>query len=320
MTEPISQTFYVQAMNVEVTADKAVISSTETVEFASDVKAQFDVSITEVQNLFKFQSDAIDNNDLNADDLKYKIDYVADVNLDASGIPVTILNTDFLTSAICYSSGTVGSDTVYENHTAAATNKTVADDYLRFLAFKLFNTAMGVDLFENETTVKESINSRAKEMFHNTLVALTDASSGAYLTKDECTDPSGAFYQEFSHNHPTYEIISQLLTNNPERFQTLNDYAVSNADVSGSTNSDPLPTFRAPLAVGDGIVLRLLIEADSSQNEIVNGTVDFVGGVAQTTGRIYAIKLNIVADDSLDTGGGGGGIGAGGGSGGVGGL
>lgn len=298
-TVPVYETFYVGAMNIEIQADKATIpSGNQTTEFSSDVKAELNVSLDLVQNLFKFQSDAIDINDLDAEDLKYKVDYVPNVLVDANGIPDIVLSEDFLSNTLCYSVGTVGTDTAYEN-TASATDKSIAADYIRSLAVSLFNVATGVDLFDNESEVKDSINYRARESLHNLLVALTEANSGSYLTKDESTDQLGTFYVAFGNNHPTYEIIAQMLANVPERFQTINDYAVA-----GDVNSSQ--TFCTPFAAGDAIVLKLLINASPDQGDIINGNVDFSGG------RIYAIKLNIISDDSLGgVGGGSGGVGGG---------
>lgn len=293
-TVPVYETFYVEAMNIEIQADKATIpSGNETVEFVSNVKAELNVSLNIVQNLFKFQSDAIDINDLDTEDLKYKVDYEPNVSTDINGIPNTVLSDDFLSNTLCYSLGTTGADTAYEN-TASATDKTLASDYIRSLAVSLFGTANAVDIFDNESVVKDSINYRARESLHNVLLALTNI---GFLTKVESTSESGVFYLAFGNYHPTYVIIDQILAHHPERFQTLNEYAVA-----GDGNSPQ--TFRTPFLAGDAIVLKLLINAADGQSDIVDGNVNFSGE------RIYAIKFNIVSDNSLEASGGvGGGVG-----------
>ena len=298
--EPVSQTFYVQALNIELTADKALISGDVTGPFESDVNAQVDVPLSVVQDLFKFQSDAIDINDVDIEDLKYKVDYTPDTTLDDNDIPLTVLAPGFLTNTLCYEAGTASNDTVFADNTSTATKKSVADDYMRFLAFKLFRTAMGVDLFDNEIQVKESINTKARAALDIKLAELTNLNDGGYLTKDEST--TGEFEEV---NHPTYSIISQMIANTPERFQNLDEYAVGDADTSGDEEGAPLPTFRAPLMAGDSLVFRLLIKADPLQGGIVNddnGNINFEGGVAGSEGRVYAIKLNVVADGEGDGG------------------
>ena len=307
-----AQTFYVNTLNIQIDASKALLPdiSFSFLNFVSDVNATFDVSLNVVKNLFLYQSDAIDVNDLIDEDVKFKL------NFDSSGTTPDYKETwsteaskfdNFIQNTIC--NGSDVNDVVYVNNTANALKKTVADDYLRFLALRLFRTAMGVDLFSNEKDVKDNLNSAAKELFVNRMRALTELNDGGFLDASACEN---VIVGSTVGQHPTYSIFNQIMANSPERFYDMSDnlWNVGDANLSdASLNETELPIYMVPFRAGDQIMFELRILSHPDQADVVTTTnltgneVNFttVNAVTPANGdeiadntRYYKIMMTVV--------------------------
>ena len=124
-------------------------------ELAAAAPAALDVSASAVYNIklsdmlavFKFQSDSFDVNDTDASDIKY---YVFDAsNAWPTNLVLNPANADMSNNPIF----ATGGDIVLNK------NK-VKHDFVRYLALKLFNTAYGVDLFSNEDALLTDLVSK----------------------------------------------------------------------------------------------------------------------------------------------------------------
>ena len=268
--------FYVQALNSEITSLFADITPAQEGSFTADVVAVCNLPKSVAQNAFRFQTDAIDLENAAATDILYKVDYAQDTNM-VDGVPMTVLGTDWLASSECVA--TDNDDAVFLGGTVNAAKKQVAHDYVRFTAYKLFNTWLGVDLFNNEEELVTAINTRGRTSLDNTLTALAALNESAYCQ-------TGTTYNTFSH--PSESILSSIIQNAPERLAQLNNYLIS-GDQSGADPADPsAPIFKMPLEIGDTIQFKLTVKAAASQETVT--------GVSPIGDRYYRIKFAIVAD------------------------
>ncbi len=276
MSSP-SITFSVQALNVSVEAAKALLSGVTDQSFECDVVADLNLPLADAQDLFRFQSDAIDVTNAAEDDIKYKVNYTSSNTLDASGIPTEVVSADWLANTLC--SGTDNADQIYTDGTSGAAFKGVAFEYSRYLAHNLFNTHLGVDLFSNEEEVRTAMDRSARAALDTKMTELAALNSGEYCLPSEVIN---------GFNHPSYVILSKIILDAPDRLATLADYAVAGGDGTGADPADPAPVFKMPLAVGDKIQFKLTVTAESTQSDIVDSS-------ASIANRTYRIVMNVVA-------------------------
>jgi len=326
-----AQTFYVEGFNTIIDASLATIYDGSINQlFNADVDASFSVPLNVMKNLIRYSSDAYDINDLVNQDIRYKVCYDASnsqYSIDVSNN--TVLGTNF-TNVLCYKTEATPPDYVYTNNTASAYDRTVAADFIRFIAYRLFNTAMGVDLFVNESTVKNNLNTSSVNGFFNVLKSLDllrDSSNNAYLDASFCVnisgthipinanyplyDASGNPYNTSTLNfiHPAYSIIKQMIAKTPERFYDMSANKISGTETDLSDNSvEPNPPiYMAPFRSGDKLYFMLVIKAANGQNTIVQTTagptINFTTAATNVPGtgytliqnaRYYKILINIV--------------------------
>jgi hypothetical protein len=325
-----AQTFYVEGFNTIIDASLAIIYDGSINQlFNADVDASFSVPLNVIKNLIRYSSDAYDINDSVGEDIRYKVCYDASNSQYSEDVSNnTVLGTNF-TNVLCYQSTCSPQDYVFHNNTAGAYDRTVAADFIRFIAYRLFNTAMGVDLFVNESTVKNNLNTTAVHAFFNVLKSLDelrDSSNNAYLDASFCVnilgsnvlinagqplyDASGNPYNISNYNfiHPAYSIIKQMIAKTPERFYDMSANKISGTETDLSDNSvesNP-PIYMAPFRSGDKLYFMLAIKAASGQGSVVATTsgpainlttaatnVPGTGYVLIQNTRYYKILINI---------------------------
>ena len=282
--------FTIPALNVSVDALKATISGFGDTPLVCDVVAQVEMSVAEAKQMFLFQSDAIDINDVIGSDLRYRLEYTPSTQTNDDGVPDVVMSSGLIANAIC--NATDNNDHVYEVGTSGATNKAVPHDYLRFLAYKLFRTHLGVDLFDNETAVREALDVSARSALNQKLVDIAGLSSGSWLDASACAELA----QDASFNaiHPTYSIVQKMINSDPIRFSDMSANFVA-GDATGDENATPAPYFYAPFIAGDSLQFRLLVKAESTQNSVVNDNTINFEGTADAQGRTYRLKIVLTA-------------------------
>lgn len=228
--------------------------------------AVFYVSQTDMQNVFKFESDSFDINDLSASDIRY-FTYMSNW---PAGLVINPVN------AMLDKSGSANAIT-----SVGIPNKMlVKHDFIRYLALKLFNTPSGVDLFNNESELIAHLNDMGNASYQNDISGtlwkyatnastavdntnfILDASSNAKCTTDHLT----------SNDNICRELFNQILYANKSRF----------SDISLNT----LGVRSLPILSGDSISYRFTVFPKAGQNDIT--------GVAAFGGRSYRIKLIVV--------------------------
>ena len=230
--------------------------------------AVFYVSQADMQNVFKFQSDSFDINDLSSSDIRY-FTYMTNWPEALVINPVNaMLDKGDSQNAIT---------------SVGIPNKMlVKHDFIRYLALKLFNTPSGVDLFNNESELISHLNSMGNASYQNDISGtlwkyattastaidntnfIVDASSNDKCTTDHFT----------TNENICRELFNQILHSNKQRF----------SDISLNT----LGVRSLPILDGDSISYRFTVFPKAGQNTIT--------GVPAFGGRSYAIKLLVVTN------------------------
>jgi hypothetical protein len=235
-------------------------------ELAGEAAAALDVSCIAIYNVklsdmlavFKFQSDSFDVNDTDASDIKYYVDmgnWPANLKLN----PVhahTLTTTPILES---------GGDIAVEKNL-------VKHDFVRYLAEQLFNTPHGVDLFSNEDALLSDLVTKGATAYTTIKAALdavnmTSADHGASPSKYSTNYESSA--ANFSR-----ELLRQVAHHAAARF-----HGISNVSTIQSV----------PLAVNDTISFKVSISPYPAQHTLTSRPSAF-------DTRVYEIKLVLKED------------------------
>jgi len=237
-----------------------------------DATGVFYVNIQDMKNVFGYQTDGIDMNNLAENDVKYYVDmtkWPENLTLNPS-------------HAMMFDAQSTGgfdiSDTLIPN-----SKKLLKHDYIRYLANKLFNTTRAVDLMANELELNEnlagngslftSMNSR------NILDILNSISTNS--TDPYSQDANGKKYLTNSTLIPTNivrSIIEQINNMEPERFNNL----------SPNEANDLIRSV--PFMVGDRLNFTLKIKAATNQHELTK--------VQPISDRTYLITLVLANGDA----------------------
>ena len=219
--------------------------------------------------------------DVSANDILYRVYYNA---ADSSNAPLSSL----------FVSGAIVTATAPNTNPYNLNRRYLPQDYLRFLALRLFNTTKGVDLFANETQVLMSVDERCKVALNARLSALTGETPGA-IARDrsdfkvtmDVTSPDGpstiiAGTLDTTAN-PSKKILRQIMQNDAQRLDLTG--AAFGADASGNW-------YKMPFVAGDKLYFPITIQAPANQGSLV-GPRDVT-----IENRTYLMKC-IVTDSAL---------------------
>jgi uncharacterized protein YjbI with pentapeptide repeats len=225
----------------------------------TDATAVFYVRLTDMLDLFKYQADSFDINDVSSSDIKY---YVFHRNL-----PTELkLNPSHAMMNKTESSGMLGYGEGY------ADNKSlVKHDFTRYIALRLFNTIHGVDLFSNETDLQENLTYLG-ETVRNNIDTIFYGISTTSSSETMSYDVSGNKYLTNDNSGNTNlcrELMRQIAANDAARFY-------NNGENTAGIKS-------VPLRENDNILFKLTITSASGQNILT--------GVSEIPSRTYTIKL-----------------------------
>jgi hypothetical protein len=226
--------------------------------------AVYNVKLSDMQAVFKFQSDSFDVNDTDASDIKY---YVY-MNAWPASLKLNPVHAGALSSTPILATG--GSVTAEKN--------LVKHDFVRYLAEQLFNTPHGVDLFSNEDALLSDLVSKgvtAREAIDASLNAVNQdsAANGSSPHKYSTNALTGA--ANFSR-----ELMRQVANAAPSRFA-----GISNVSTVQSV----------PLEVDDTISFKVSISPAANQHDLTSRPTAF-------NTRVYQIKLVLKADgDATNT-------------------
>jgi uncharacterized protein YjbI with pentapeptide repeats len=226
---------------------------------ATDATAIFYVRLSDMNNIFMYQSDASDITNISADDIKYYVfhrKWPTELKLNPSHAMMNKTE----------SAGMLG-----DGEGFSGDKSLIKHDFIRHIALRLFNTIHGVDLFQNETELMENSVFLGETVRSNIDTILSgvsttsaiqgmayDASGNKYLTNDA----SG-------NTNVCREIIRHIAAVAPSRFY---------GNVPNNAGLKNIPFME-----NDVLQYKLVIQAAATQNVLTN--------VSEIPSRSYTIKL-----------------------------
>jgi hypothetical protein len=303
--------FFVKELSIEVTSEKALMhggADTNPEDVSGHAWGNLNVPVSWARNTFLYQADAIDVNDLNAEDIKFKmVNFTSSVNA-ITGDALKYRNPKNIIpgEALVY----YGAIPFYGNF-AANTNPNllkVNADYVRHVAKELFGFAV-TDLFVNEMIVRNSINVQSHLAFHTRIMELVQFSANNTILLNDV--PITDLNKAIKDNFPSKVIFKQMLDNVRARFNDIkgpnNEYLHLFANDGSSfelvgneiydstgTRVDPandqILWHKLPFMVNDMIFFRLRVNPATDQEKMT----DKATPVAV---RDYRIRLTLVADN-----------------------
>lgn len=249
-----------------------------------DAVAKCDIPVDMLSNMFVFQTDHFDVNDLNPEDVRFYVD--------ASQIPST-LN---LASAVVGNGAVISVDAL--NQPLSSSDMVIGKDYVKHLANILFNTPFGVDLFINETDLVNSVNSGLASIWAscaNDLLEVSTAGSHPSLEGSAaCKYLLANSQAEDDNNSSKYnicrELYRMLISRVPTRFTDLPSIQVSEAQHT-AVDPDAHNLYNLPLIVGDQILMRVVFKPCEDQSSFQGAAED---AIVREDKRAYIIVLNLV--------------------------
>ena len=234
-------------------------------ELAAEAPATLDVSasavynikLSDMRNVFKFQSDSFDVNNVDASDIKYYV-FSADPNW-PNNLVINPAHADMSNNPIFATSADI-----------VPNRNKVKHDFVRYLALKLFNTAYGVDLFSNEDALLGDLVSKGATAYDDIKSALNAVNTTAAGLP--ATDGSGNKYatNDLSGNtNFSRELLRQVAYAAPARF-------------AGTENVSTIQSV--PLEVDDTINFKVSISAAANQHNLT-------GVAGPFPIRVYQIRL-----------------------------
>ena len=274
----MSIAFSLPALNQSYTLDICGSLLTAAPDAMTDVSAvaTYHIKRSVMRSVFKFHSDSADVTDVSANDTRYYV-FMTNWPLDASLNPA---HAEMTSSPMLATGGDI-----------TANKNLVKHDFVRYMAYKLFNTVYGVDLFANETELLNDISSKGRTAKDNIRTALDNVCTTSAVTGDGAltTDASGNKYTTNAASTNTNvcrELIRQIGNSQPSRF----NYGVSDAsgvDLSGNT------FYReVPIEAGDSINFKLTVTPHATQHNLTGRTTAFES-------RVYKIRL--LVSDTVNT-------------------
>jgi hypothetical protein len=239
----------------------AILDASSISVITTDATAVFYVRLSDINNVFKYQSDSSDVTNVGADDIKYYVfhrNWPANLKLNPSH---AMMNKD----------ESVGMFGPNENY--ASDKSLLKHDFIRYIALRLFNTIHGVDLIHNESELQEN-SVYLGETVRNNIDAILSEISTTSSNQGMLYDASGNKYltNDASGNmNLCRELMRQIAASAPSRLYD------NVANQSGLRN--------VPFVENDTIQYRLIIEAAEGQNLLT--------GVSVIPSRSYTIKLVI---------------------------
>ena len=269
----MSIAFSLPALNQSYTLDICGSLLAAAPEAMTDISAvaTYHIKRTVLRSVFQFHSDSADVNDVDASDTKYYV-FMNNWPLDASLNPA---HASMTTTPMLPTAGDIMADKNLVKH-----------DFVRYMAYKLFNTVYGVDLFANENAVLNDISSKGRTAKDNIRTVLDNVSTTSTVVGGGAlaTDASGNKYTTNAASTNTNvcrELIRQIGSSAPSRF----NYGVS--DPSGVDLSSNVYR-QVPFLDGDSINFKLTITPDATQHNLTGRPTAFEA-------RVYKIRL-LVSD------------------------
>lgn len=273
----MSVDFVLSKLNTSVTMDvSGTFEAYTTPTLTYDATAIFYVKTSVMKTIFMYGTDDISVNDISSQDLRYYT-FMSNWPYDLSLNPANAMMDQSLSENAMSSTDSYGT-------TYPANQMLVKHDFVRYLAYKLFNTVFGVDLFTNEEALITDIGTicnsdQSGRPFYQILYYLNNVcTTNPYSNANLTADASGYYYMTNTvsgTDNICRELMLQLFNNAPTRFDS----------ISGNSYPQSLPFLD-----GDTINFELTINPAAGQ--------ELLTGVSSFGGRTYRIKIVFISDSS----------------------
>jgi len=205
------------------------------------------------------------------------------------------------------STSTVTAGTVQEkNSLGVPVNQHTKSDFIRYLAYLLFNTPYAAELFINEQELVVSAHDALDLAWEQCKAKLRYVATDASFNHNMKYDTSGNYHylddsllSDASGNGISNicgELYKQIVSNDPQRFNETNTLEVANENVNGLGGKQ----YYLPFILNDIITIRITLNAAPTQ-DLFNLTVaERPGAFKNGTGpelkpKVYLIKMKLVA-------------------------
>ena len=247
----------------------ATLDAGSTATIGTDVSAiaVYYIDVAAINQVFRYEADSWDVNDISSTDIKY-FSYMTNWPQSLQINPANAM----LDQA--------GQSTNPILNVGIPNKMLVKHDFLRYLALKLFNTAQGVDLFNNETPLINNLNSIGAQSFQDISSTMwandannTSKVDGSLYVRDLSSNNMATTNNYTANDNICRELFQQILYANAARFASIT------LDSNGQA--------AVPILVGDSISYKFTVFPAANQNSLT--------GVSAFGGRVYQIKLIVTA-------------------------
>jgi hypothetical protein len=229
--------------------------------------AVYYISQTDINKVFRFESDSWDMTDISSADIRY----FTYMNQWPTSLKINPANAMLDKNTAQGAMLQVG----------IANKMLVKHDFVRYLSKSLFNTAQGADLFNNEEALIGNLNDVGAQSFSDISATLWTYSTGNTSIADNINTvvdlSSNALCTTnnfIGQNNVARELFQQVLGNSPGRFNTVVQDGNGQAAI--------------PILDGDTISYKFTVAPAPGQHNLT--------GVSAFGPRVYQIKLLVVAD------------------------
>jgi len=272
--------FVLSHFNTDITMSTlaSIEAGSAAVPLDVDATAVLEISREAIRNVFTFQSDSFDVDNVNATDIHYFVNMKAWPSSPALSLNPALAMMNHSNSL----NGFLAADTAI-----LANKKLVKHDFLRYLAKKLFNTEYGVDLFNNETQLLKDLRTKGQTNWETNMLAKlnsldSDTGTAAALINDTYSGGKCTTDDFTGTDNICRELFRQILgANQLSRFRDLT--------IDATTRQQPVP-----IEVNDSISFKFTVNPAADQEKLT-------GLSAPIPSRSYRIRLNVVAGVANNT-------------------
>ena len=262
---------------------------------AYDAISEVDVSLAHFREIFAIQSDSNQLMDLSYNSVLDNVHFL--VYHDKINHFIPHIGSESLVVA-----GTVQE----KNSLGVPVNQHTKSDFIRYLAYLLFNTPYAAELFVNEQELVQSADRALELAWDECKAKLRYVATDASFNHNMEHDASGNYYylndsalSDASGNGISNicgELYKQIVSNDPQRFNETNTLEVANENVNGLGGKQ----YYLPFILNDIITIRITLNAAPTQDLFNLTVLERPGAFKNGTGpelkpKVYLIKMKLVA-------------------------
>ena len=267
-------------------------TSSPSIDVSTNIVVNMSANAATLKNVFYFQTDAqiastgLDGDNVEYDDTKFYVDTTKWATM------ATDINPSKAIDNVERGSGFGEA----KDLGVFVSDEDIARNFLRSISTDMFGTHLGVDLFTNETSVRQNIEDSLKAKGLEIVSVMADV--GVSGEDSDLEGNAGSKYLPegvTGTKNVSRELFTQIMAAQPGRFSAANLSSYRHSTLNVPYNADPAQPgylgtgyYSVPLVAGDSISYKVTINPAVDQDSNVD-----VGGTAKA--RSYRIRLVIAA-------------------------